>query len=62
LGEPGQSPFCISTPTEPTDVSVRMDNMAWKPLAKAVELPEQTLVPFARTGFTAVEWGGAEVN
>jgi len=36
--------------------------MAWKPLDAPVELPEQDLPAFQRTGFTAVEWGGAEVR
>ncbi|WP_325258428.1 hypothetical protein, partial [Oscillibacter sp.] len=36
--------------------------MAWKPLDRAVELPPQTLAAPARTGFTVVEWGGAEVS
>lgn len=35
--------------------------MAWKPLSAPVELPEQTLTAPKREGFTAVEWGGAEV-
>ena len=34
--------------------------MAWKPLTKAVEIAPQTLTAPERTGFTAVEWGGAE--
>ena len=36
--------------------------MAWKPLAKAVEIIPQTLTAPERTGFTAVEWGGAKVQ
>lgn len=35
--------------------------MAWKPLGSPVELPEQVLTPVDRSGFTVVEWGGAEV-
>ena len=34
--------------------------MAWKPLTSAVEISPQTLTAPERTGFTAVEWGGAE--
>ena len=34
--------------------------MAWKPLTSAVEIAPQTLTAPERTGFTAVEWGGAE--
>lgn len=35
--------------------------MAWKRLESPVEVPAQPLPAFARTGFTVVEWGGAEV-
>ena len=34
--------------------------MAYRPLEKAVEIAPQTLTAPERTGFTAVEWGGAE--
>ena len=36
--------------------------MAWKPLARPVDIPAQTLPCFERRGFTLVEWGGAEVR
>ena len=36
--------------------------MAWKPLTQAVDIAPQTLTAPERRGFTAVEWGGAEVN
>lgn len=36
--------------------------MAWKPLDAPVELPAQDLPAFQRTGFTVVEWGGAEIG
>ena len=36
--------------------------MAWKPLTSAVEISPQTLTAPERTGFTAVEWGGAKVQ
>ena len=36
--------------------------MAWKPLEKAVDIAPQTLTAPERRGFTAVEWGGAQVN
>ena len=36
--------------------------MAWKPLTSAVEIAPQTLTAPERTGFTAVEWGGANVQ
>lgn len=35
--------------------------MAWKPLDTPVEIPAQTLCAPERTGFVAVEWGGAQV-
>lgn len=34
--------------------------MAWKPLDAPAQIPAQELPAFTRTGFTAVEWGGAE--
>ena len=33
--------------------------MAWKGLDQPVEIPAQELTAPERTGFTAVEWGGA---
>ena len=36
--------------------------LAWKGLDAPVEVEPQTLTAQARTGFTAVEWGGAEVD
>ena len=36
--------------------------MAWQPLDAPVELPAQELSAPERTGFTVVEWGGAEVS
>lgn len=35
--------------------------MAWRGLDRPVELPPQALTAPERTGFTAVEWGGAEL-
>lgn len=35
--------------------------MAWQPLESPLEIPEQALPAFDRTGFAAVEWGGVEV-
>lgn len=35
--------------------------MAWKPLDEPLSLPPQTLSAPPRTGFTVVEWGGAEL-
>jgi len=36
--------------------------MAWKPLEKPVEIRPQELTAPERQGFTAVEWGGAEIS
>ena len=36
--------------------------MAWKPSDTAVDIPAQTLRAPARSGFTAVEWGGCMVE
>ena len=37
--------------------------MAYKPLEKKIDLPEQILPPTpTRTGFTVVEWGGTKLN
>ena len=36
--------------------------MAWKPLEAPADLPAQELPAFKRTGFTVVEWGGAELS
>lgn len=36
--------------------------MAWKPLAKPINIPEQNLSAPERRGFTVVEWGGTRVD
>ncbi len=36
--------------------------MAYKPVDAPVEIPAQHFSAFARTGFTAVEWGGVKVS
>jgi hypothetical protein len=36
--------------------------MAWKSLDGPVDLPAQDLPGFTRSGFTLVEWGGAQVR
>lgn len=36
--------------------------MAFKPLEEPLDIPEQTLTVTSRSGFTAVEWGGAEIK
>lgn len=47
---------------EPAPETLLRVFMAWKPLQKAVDIPAQELRAPARTGFTAVEWGGAKVE
>lgn len=47
----------------PLEVSPKPDHilrvhMVYKAIDRPVDLPEQTLVPFQRSGFTVVEWGG----
>lgn len=42
----------------PAPDSILRVHMVYKPLTAPVEIPEQTLKPFTRTGFTVVEWGG----
>lgn len=46
----------------PAPDSVLRVFMAWMPLESPVEIPEQSLPAFDRTGFAVVEWGGAEVR
>lgn len=46
----------------PTPDSTLRIFMAWKALDKPQEITEQILAPFERTGFSVVEWGGAEVK
>lgn len=36
--------------------------MAYKALDEEIELPEQSLTEFQRTGFAVVEWGGCEIK
>ena len=36
--------------------------MVYKPLDKAINIPEQELEPFEREGFTVIVWGGAEME
>ncbi|MCL2281608.1 MAG: hypothetical protein FWC25_02990, partial [Dehalococcoidia bacterium] len=46
----------------PSPDSVLRVFMAVKPLDKPVEVEEQTMNPFTRTGFTVVEWGGCIIK
>lgn len=36
--------------------------MAWKPADESISIPAQNLSAFDRSGFTVVEWGGAEIQ
>ena len=47
---------------EPEPDSILRIMMLYKPLEGSVEVEEQKLEPFTRTGFTVVEWGGTKVG
>ena len=47
---------------EPQPDSLIRVLMLWRPLDAPIEVAEQKLETPRRTGFTAVEWGGAEIN
>ncbi len=47
---------------DPTPDSLLRVFMAWKPLGRLQTIEPQTFTPFARDGFTVVEWGGCEVK
>ena len=49
------------TITPQPDATIRV-TMAFKGLDAPIEVNEQQLTPAARHGFTAVEWGGTEIN
>jgi hypothetical protein len=36
--------------------------MVFQGLDNLIEIPEQTLKPFSRTGFSVIEWGGSEIK
>ena len=46
----------------PTPDSILRVFMAYKPLDKPIEIPEQVFQPFERYGFTVVEWGGSVIE
>lgn len=43
----------------PKPESIQRILMVYKPLEEKIEMPEQTLQPFTRKGFTVIEWGGS---
>lgn len=45
----------------PTPDSLLRVFMTWQPLTQEIDIEPQVLVPFARTGFTVVEWGGTQL-
>jgi len=47
---------------EPKPDSVQRIYMALKPLDKPIEIPEQQLEKFERTGFAVIEWGGSLIK
>ena len=47
---------------DPAPDSIQRVFMAYKPLQESIEIKPQTLERFERSGFTVVEWGGAEVK
>ena len=47
---------------DPAPESLLRVFMAWKPLSAPVTVEPQTFAPFVRSGFTAVEWGGAQIQ
>lgn len=51
----------------PLEITPKPDSMlrvmmVFKPLNKSIQVEEQELKPFVRTGFTVVEWGGTELK
>ena len=46
----------------PTPDSILRVFMTFMPLDKEIEIEEQALSAFTRTGFTVIEWGGCIIN
>ncbi|MCL2696351.1 MAG: hypothetical protein FWE69_08520 [Clostridiales bacterium] len=46
---------------EPAPDSLLRVFMVFKPLENPIEIEEQTLQPFTRTGFAVIEWGGCKL-
>ena len=46
----------------PKPDSIQRVFMAFKPLDKYEEVPEQKLEPFTRHGYSVIEWGGTEIG
>ena len=53
---------CAPLTVTPEPDSLLRVFMAWKPMDAPVDVPAQDLPAFKRTGFTVVEWGGAECS
>lgn len=53
---------CAQLTIQPEPDSLLRVFMAWMPLEQPVQIQPQTLQPFTRTGFTAVEWGGTQLS
>ncbi len=47
---------------EPEPDSILRVFMVYKPLEQPIEIEPPVIVPFERTGFTVVEWGGSEID
>jgi hypothetical protein len=47
---------------EPNPDSVLRVLMVYKPITEKIDIPPQRLTTFNRTGFSVVEWGGAEIR
>ena len=57
----------IYTDNYELDISPKPDSllrvfMTYRPLEEKIDIPEQKLSGFERKGFSAVEWGGAELK
>ena len=46
----------------PKPDSILLVFTVYRPLDKAIDIPEQELEPSEREGFTVIEWGGAEME
>lgn len=58
----GGSSVLETQPVADTVIRVFMEFSGCEQIGRATQLPEQVLPAFIRTGFTLVEWGGAEIG